>query len=108
MSLAMDPIQFLTNLNFITSYYQSLNPYCGWSLWSKAALSEYFTPIAFGNTEINCHIFDQLWKFIRFSDQPCMCPEGMLSEAYQWQLIDDLTSPVHLYFVMDHQLLYLQ
>ena len=32
----------------------------------------------------------------------------MLSEAYQWQLIDDLNSPVHLYFVMAHQLIYLQ
>ena len=32
--------------------------------------------------------FDELWRCIRFSEQPLQMPDGMSSERYRWLLID--------------------
>ena len=36
--------------------------------------------------------FEDLWKCIRWSDQPSERPEGMTSEQYRWRLVDDFVA----------------
>ena len=40
----------------------------------------------FRNNGTPCHRFDTIWKCIRLSYHPDTCLEGMLSEAFWWQL----------------------
>ena len=60
------------------------------SLWAAAAApSKYVPAAALGKTGMSRNRFDQLWKLIRFSQQPEERPEGMSSGSYRRRLIDD-------------------
>jgi hypothetical protein len=59
------------------------------SLWSTTAPSKYIPAPNFGRTGMCRRRFDELWRWMRFSDQPKERPEGMTSEQYRWRLIDD-------------------
>ena len=60
------------------------------SLWAAAAApSKYVPAAALGKTGMSRNRFDQVWKHIRFSQQPEERPEDMFSESYRWRLIDD-------------------
>ena len=59
------------------------------SLWSTTAPSKYIPAPAFGRTGMARRRFDDLWKCIRWSNQPSERPDGMTSEQYRWRLVDD-------------------
>ena len=59
------------------------------NLWSTTAPAKYIPAPAFGKTGMPRMRFDDLWKYIRWSNQPRQRPEGMSSEQYRWQLVDD-------------------
>ena len=58
-------------------------------MWGTIAPSKYVPAAALGRTGMSRNRFDELWKHIRFSEQPDERPEGMSSETYRWKLIDD-------------------
>ncbi len=44
-----------------------------------------------------CNCFDDIWYAVRWSRQPPEQPEGMLSEAYCWMLINNFITNYHEY-----------
>jgi hypothetical protein len=46
----------------------------------------------------NC--FDDLWRYIRFSDQPLVCPSDMTADQYCWKPINDF---VKMSMIIVHQ-----
>ena len=59
------------------------------SLWATTAPAKYIPAPAFGKTGMPRMRFDDLWKCIRWSDQPSERPDSMSSEQYRWKLVDD-------------------
>ena len=59
------------------------------SLWSTTAPSKYIPAACFGNTGMSRCRFDDLFRFIRFSEQPDDRPDGMPFTEYRWKLVDD-------------------
>ena len=59
------------------------------SLWSSVAPSKYVPAPCFGKTGITRNRFDDIWAYIRFSDQPGERPDAMSHEKYRWLLVDD-------------------
>jgi Transposase IS4 len=59
------------------------------SLWSNSPPTKYEKSPSFGNTGMSRARFDDLWRFIRWSDQPSVRQEGMSSEKYRWLLVED-------------------
>lgn len=62
------------------------------TLWSTTAPSKYIPAASLGRTGMKRHRFDDLWKHMRFSQQPDQRPEGMSSESYRWKLVDDFVT----------------
>ena len=59
------------------------------SLWVTTVPSKYVPVAALGRIGMSRNIFDQLWKHIRFAQQPEERPEGMSSTSYGLRLIND-------------------
>ena len=64
------------------------------SLWSTTAPSKYVTAAGLGKTGMSRQRFDDLWRYIVWSEQPTVQPEGMSHEKHQWMLVDGF---VHQY-----------
>lgn len=62
------------------------------TLWSTSPPSKYESAPAFGKTRMSRVRFDDLWRFIRFGDQPETRPPDMSSEKYRWMLVDDFVN----------------
>ncbi|KAI2491610.1 Transposase IS4 [Fragilaria crotonensis] len=62
------------------------------SLWSTVAPSKYRPAPQFGLTGMSKHRFEELFRAIRFSNQPPVQGDGVSSEAYRWMLIDDFVA----------------
>ena len=58
-------------------------------LWNTSARSRYLPAYNFGAMGMSRHRWDQLWKHIRWSEQPSTRPEGMTHERWRWKLISD-------------------
>ncbi|KAI2492991.1 Transposase IS4 [Fragilaria crotonensis] len=58
------------------------------SLWATTATSKYIPAPLFGKTNLSRNRFDDLWRCIRFSDQPPVRPADMTAEQYRWKLVD--------------------
>ena len=58
-------------------------------LWATQATFKYIPTMNLGRTGISWHRYVELWKAVRWSDQPEERPEGMSSERYWWKLISD-------------------
>ena len=58
-------------------------------LWSIVAPSKYVPAPCFGKTGMVRNRFDDLWRYILFSDQPAERPDNMSHEKYRWCLVDD-------------------
>lgn len=65
------------------------------SLWSSTAPSKYVPAANFGRTGMTRQRFDAIWRYIRFSDQPSVRPQGMSSEHYRWRLVDDFVTNIN-------------
>ena len=50
--------------------------------------SKYRYHIDFGNTVINRHRFDVLWRHVQWSHQPDMQDEGTSHDDHQWKLVE--------------------
>jgi Transposase IS4 len=57
-------------------------------LWSKKPLSKYIPSPDFGRTGMNRKMFDTLWRYIRWANQPDQRPDDMSSEQYRWLVVD--------------------
>jgi hypothetical protein len=62
------------------------------SLWATTATSKYIPAPLFGKTMMSRNRFDDLWRCIRFSDQPSVRPSDMTAEQYRWKLVDDFVT----------------
>jgi hypothetical protein len=62
------------------------------SLWSSTAPSKYVPAANFGHTGMTRVRFDNIWKYIRFSDQPDVSPDNISSEQHRWRLVDDFVT----------------
>ena len=51
-------------------------------LWATQATYKYIPAMNLGRTGMSRHCYEQLWKAVRWSDQPETRPEGMSSERY--------------------------
>lgn len=58
------------------------------SLWATTATSKYIPAPMFGKM-MSRNRFDDLWRCIRFSDQPSVRSADMTAEQYRWRLVDD-------------------
>jgi hypothetical protein len=58
-------------------------------LWSETSPTKYEKAAAFGRFGMARMRFDDLWRCIRFGDQPRIRPVGMSPERYRWLLIDE-------------------
>ena len=58
-------------------------------LWNTSARSKYLPAYKFGLMGISRHRWEQLWKHIRWSEQPPTRLEGMTHERWRWTLISD-------------------
>ena len=66
-------------------------------LWSTTSSSKYIPAPAFGKTGMSRNRFDTLWANVRWSDQPAVRPDGMLSERYRWMLVDGFVDRINDY-----------
>jgi hypothetical protein len=63
------------------------------SLWSRVAPSKYQpAPRHFGLTGMSKHRFDDLFRAVRWSNQPSVPGDTKSSEKYQWRLVDDFVT----------------
>ena len=58
-------------------------------LWNTSARSRYLPAYNFGSMEMSRHRWEQLWKHIRWSEQPPIRPEGTTHERWRWSLVSD-------------------
>ena len=58
------------------------------SLWSTTAPFKYINAAAFGKTGMARQRFDDLWRYMVWSEQPSERPAGMSHEKYRWLLVD--------------------
>jgi hypothetical protein len=61
------------------------------SLWATEAPSKYIPTPLFGKL-MPRNRFDDLWRCIRFSEQPSVRPAEMTAEQYRWKLVDDFVT----------------
>ena len=57
-------------------------------LWSTVSQSKYRSAPAFGNTGMNRHRFDMLWRHVRWIHHPDVQVEGNIHEAIRWKLVE--------------------
>jgi len=62
------------------------------SLWATTATSKYIPAPLLGKTMMSRNRFDDLWRCIRFSNQPSVRPPDMTAEQYRWRLVDDFVT----------------
>ena len=62
------------------------------SLWSSVAPSKYQPAPHFGLTEMSKHRFDDLFRAVRWSNQPPAPGDAESSEQYRWKLVDDFVT----------------
>jgi len=62
------------------------------SLWSTQTKFKYIPPPAFGRTGMTRDRFEDMFRCMRWSEQPQERPEGMSSETYRWMAVDDFVS----------------
>ena len=67
------------------------------SLWSEAPPTKYEKAPAFGRFGMPRARFDELWRSIRFGDQPKVRPVGMSPERYRWLLVDEFVNNFNEY-----------
>jgi hypothetical protein len=58
------------------------------SLWSTTAPSKYVSAASMGKTGMPRQRFDDLWRYMVWSEQPPDRSEGMSHEKYRWMLVD--------------------
>ena len=58
-------------------------------LWASESTKKYIPTMNLGRTGMGRHRYDDIWKALRWSDQPEERPEGMSSERYRWKLVSD-------------------
>ena len=58
------------------------------SLWNTVSQPKYRSAPAFGNTGMNSHRFDILWRNIRWSHHPDVRGEGTSHEAHWWKIVE--------------------
>jgi hypothetical protein len=58
------------------------------SLWSTTAPSKYVNAAALGKTGMPRQRFDDLWRYLVWSKQPAVRPEGMSHKKHRWMLVD--------------------
>ena len=58
-------------------------------LWNTSARSRYLPAYNFGSMGLSRHRWEQLWKHVRWSEQPPSRPQGMTHERWRWSLISD-------------------
>jgi hypothetical protein len=58
------------------------------SLWSTTAPSKYVSAAGLGKTGMARTRFDDLWRYLLWSEQPPIRPEGMSHEKHRWMLVD--------------------
>jgi Transposase IS4 len=58
-------------------------------LWSLSTGCRFLTPMNLGQTGMSRNRFEALWTMVTFSKQEPTLPEGMSSQEYRWQLVDD-------------------
>jgi hypothetical protein len=69
------------------------------SLWSQTSQYKYLPAPKFGQTGMSRRRFDELWKYVRWSEQPSNKPDEMSSSAYHWLLIDGFVERFNLHRV---------
>ena len=52
------------------------------------APSKYVSAAGLGKTGMGCKRFDDLWRYLLWSEQPPVRPEGMSHEKHRWMLFD--------------------
>ena len=62
------------------------------SLWSSSPPSKYESAPNFGKTRMPRARFDDIWRCIRYADQPDTRPTDMSSEKYRWLLVDEFVN----------------
>ncbi len=62
------------------------------SLWSSVAPSKYQPAPHFGLTEMSKHRFDDLFRAVRWSNQPPAPGDADSSKQYRWKLVDDFVT----------------
>lgn len=67
------------------------------SLWSTERVSRFQNPPDFARTGISRNRFDEVWRCLRFSAQPCIRPEHVSAEDYRWMLVDDFVDHINTY-----------
>ena len=67
------------------------------SIWSTVYRSKYRSDPAFGNTGMNSHLFDMLWRHVWWSHQPDLKDEGTSHEAHRWKLVEDFVTRFNKY-----------
>ena len=58
------------------------------SLWSTTAPSKYVPATGLGKTGMSRTRFDHLWRYMVWSEQSPVRPEGMSHEKHRWMLVD--------------------
>jgi hypothetical protein len=58
-------------------------------LWSTTATSKYLPPPSLGKTGMSKNRFENIFRYIRWSDQPSVRQQSLSSEQYRWSLMDD-------------------
>ena len=66
-------------------------------LWATTSVAKYVPLPDLGKTGVSRKRFDQLWRYIRWSDQPSERPPHMSSEGDRWLLIDDFVERFNEY-----------
>lgn len=62
------------------------------SLWANQAITRFQPAPDFSRTGMSRNRFDNLWRCIRFSDQPKQRPSHLTDKDYRWMLVDDFVS----------------
>jgi hypothetical protein len=65
------------------------------SLWATTATSKYIPAPLFGKANPSRNRFDDLWRCIRFSDQPSVRPADMTAEQYRWKLFHSFVTKLN-------------
>jgi hypothetical protein len=71
-------------------------------LWSQTAPSKYKLAPAFGRTGMSRNRYDDLWKNIRWSEQPADRPDGMSHSSYRWMLVDGFVNRFNQFRVSNY------
>ena len=67
------------------------------SLWSTVYQSKYRSAPDFGNTGMNRHRFDMLWRHVRWIHQTDLRDEGKIHEAHRWKIVEDFVTHFNEY-----------